>query len=53
MCEKEYSEMMSSEQFAEKKVYMSKTEGPSWRGKPMRRWKDRVKDTSERGSGKR
>ncbi len=41
---------MESEKFA-MKVYVSKTEGPNSRGRPLGRWKDRVKEyMSERGA---
>ncbi len=34
-----------------KKVYVSETEGPNRRGRPLGRWKDRVKECmSERGA---
>ncbi len=34
------------------KVYMSKTEGPNKRGRPLARWKDKVKEyMSERSTG--
>ncbi len=40
---------MDKEEFA-KKVYLSSVEGPRRRGRPLRRWEDRVKEyMSERG----
>ncbi len=44
-----YIERMNSEEFV-KKVYMGEMKGPSRRGRPLGRWKDRVKEyMSERG----
>ncbi len=44
------TERMDSEEFV-KKVYVSETEGPSRRGRPLGIWKDRVKEyMSERGA---
>ncbi len=41
---------MNSEEFV-KKVYVSEIEGPSRRGRPLGRWKDRVKEyMCERGA---
>ncbi len=57
MGEKEHPEMvwpyfierMENEEFV-KKVYLSSVEGPIRRGRPLRRWEDRVKEcVSERG----
>ncbi len=43
-------ERMGSEEFVTK-VYVSKTVGPNSRGRPLGRWKDRVKEyMSERGA---
>ncbi len=43
-------ERVNSEEFV-KKVCVSETEGPSRRGRPLGRWKDRVKEyMSERGA---
>ncbi len=40
---------MESDEFI-KKVYLSRVEGPSRRGRPLERWEDRVKEyMSERG----
>ncbi len=45
-----HTERISSEEFV-KKVYVSEIEGPSKKGKPLGRWKDRVKEyMSERGA---
>ncbi len=45
-----HSERMNSEEFV-KKVYVSETGGPSRRGRPLGRWKDRVKEyMSEKGA---
>ncbi len=42
-------EMMENEEFV-KKVYLSRVEGSSRRGRPLGRWEDRVKEyLSERG----
>ncbi len=42
---------MESEEFV-KKVYMSETVGPNSRGRPLGRWKDKVKEyMCERGEG--
>ncbi len=42
-------ERMGNEEFV-KKVYMSSVEGTNRRGRPLGRWKDRVKEyVSERG----
>ncbi len=38
-----HTERMKSEEFA-KKVYVSETVDPSSRGRPLGRWKDRVKE---------
>ncbi len=44
-----HTERMENEEFV-KKVYLSSTEGPSRRGRPLGRWEDRVKEyVSERG----
>ncbi len=44
---------MKSEEFV-KKVYMNEIVGPDSRGRPLRRWKDRVKEyMCERGATKR
>ncbi len=40
---------MENKEFV-KKVYLSSVEGPNRRGRPLRRWEDRVKEyVSERG----
>ncbi len=45
-------ERMNSEEFV-KKVYVREIEGPSRRGRPLGRWKDRVKEyVSERGTSR-
>ncbi len=42
-------ERMGNEEFV-KKVYLSSAEGKNRRGRPLRRWEDRVKEyVSERG----
>ncbi len=45
-----FIERMKSEEFV-KKVYLSKSVGPNNRGRPLEKWKDRVKDyMCERGA---
>ncbi len=41
-------ERMGSEEFV-KKVYLSSVEGPNRRGRPLGRWKDRVKEYVSEG----
>ncbi len=45
--------MIWSEEFV-KQVYLGKTEGPNWRGRPLGRWKYRVKEyMNGRDTGRR
>ncbi len=47
-----HTERMKSEEFV-KKVYVSEGVGPSSRGRPPRRWRDRVKEHMyERGASR-
>ncbi len=51
MGEKKYIERMGSEDFVKEKVYVSGGVGPSHRGRPPGRWRDRVKEYMlERGA---
>ncbi len=43
MGEKKYIERMGSEEFV-RKVHVSESVGPSSRGRPHGRWRDRVKE---------
>ncbi len=51
MDEKKYIERMGSDNFVKEKMYVSGGVGPSSRGRPLGRWRDRVKEYMlERGA---